>query len=213
MSSTSSFVVISPSERRPLIVSGRKDKALLELEQRRQRGVGIITTKITRLLILTNIYTTALCVILYHVLANSEILLRLSMELESAMPDPAKLPACVVLENLPYLIGLSNHLNRSILIRVYSATVSEGLRLSHGVCKRLPELAYTPIHFKPVVDGTEREIPPRTPVSMTTTLVHHNPNIFPDPKSFIPERWISNPSLSRYLMSFGIGSRGCLGMK
>lgn len=47
---------------------------------------------------------------------------------------------------------------------------------------------------------------------MTSVLVHLNPTIFPEPKLFRPERWLDNPSLSRYLVSFSKGSRGCLGI-
>ena len=47
---------------------------------------------------------------------------------------------------------------------------------------------------------------------MTSVLVHLNSTIFPNPTSFLPERWIDNPRLSRYLVSFSKGSRGCLGI-
>lgn len=47
---------------------------------------------------------------------------------------------------------------------------------------------------------------------MTSVLMHLNPNIFPSPKTFQPERWLENPRLSKYLVSFSKGSRQCLGM-
>jgi cytochrome P450 len=47
---------------------------------------------------------------------------------------------------------------------------------------------------------------------MTSVLVHLNPRIFPDPHDFIPERWIENPRLSKYLVSFTKGSRQCIGI-
>lgn len=44
-----------------------------------------------------------------------------------------------------------------------------------------------------------------------------NPRIFPEPEKFDPDRWInaakSGQRLDRYLVSFGRGSRQCLGMK
>ena len=47
---------------------------------------------------------------------------------------------------------------------------------------------------------------------MTSVLIHLNPSIFPKPREFIPERWLENPRLIRYLVSFTKGSRQCLGM-
>lgn len=47
---------------------------------------------------------------------------------------------------------------------------------------------------------------------MSAGLVHQNPSVFPSPKEFRPERWLNNPSLSRYLVSFSKGSRQCVGI-
>ncbi len=47
---------------------------------------------------------------------------------------------------------------------------------------------------------------------MTTTLLHHDESIFPDSRTFNPERWIENPRLEHYLVSFSKGSRQCVGM-
>ena len=62
-------------------------------------------------------------------------------------------------------------------------------------------------------------IPIGTPVSMTIPDVHHNENIFPNSRTFRPERWLNNPrapngsALDRYLVAFGKGGRSCLGIK
>lgn len=48
---------------------------------------------------------------------------------------------------------------------------------------------------------------------MTTPLIHLNPTIFPDPLRFSPDRFLENPRLKRYIMSFSQGSRQCLGMQ
>jgi hypothetical protein len=59
--------------------------------------------------------------------------------------------------------------------------------------------------------------PFQTPVSQTPHFTHMNPSIFPDPKTFLPERWLrrdideSNPR--RYLLPFGKRTRQCAGMK
>jgi len=56
-------------------------------------------------------------------------------------------------------------------------------------------------------------IPQDTPVGMTSALIHQNPEIFPEPRKFIPERWIENPRLDQYLLSFSKGGRQCAGIK
>jgi Cytochrome P450 len=48
---------------------------------------------------------------------------------------------------------------------------------------------------------------------MTTPWIHLNPDLFPDPLTFNPQRFIDNPRLKRYIMAFSQGSRQCLGMQ
>jgi cytochrome P450 len=49
---------------------------------------------------------------------------------------------------------------------------------------------------------------------MSSYMVHTDENIFPDPFTFNPDRWIGNvKQLEKYLVSFSKGSRQCLGMK
>ncbi|KAF2727331.1 cytochrome P450 [Polyplosphaeria fusca] len=43
-------------------------------------------------------------------------------------------------------------------------------------------------------------------------LLHTSPTVFPDPLSFRPERWIADPSLTKYMFAFSRGSRMCLGI-
>lgn len=47
---------------------------------------------------------------------------------------------------------------------------------------------------------------------MSTGLVHLNPEIFPEPLDFRPERWLENEKLNRYLNPFSRGTRQCLGI-
>ena len=64
-------------------------------------------------------------------------------------------------------------------------------------------------------------IPRGTPVSMSTPDIHDNPEIFADPKTFMPERWLASDDqtaepgnrLDKWLVPFSRGSRQCLGMK
>lgn len=51
-----------------------------------------------------------------------------------------------------------------------------------------------------------------TPVSMSAMLTHDNPTLFPNPRTFDPERFIEHPQLKRYLTPFSRGSRQCAGL-
>lgn len=75
-------------------------------------------------------------------------------------------------------------------------------------------------------EGKIYVIPRGTPMSMTSIFMHMNPEIFPRPREFEPERWLDDNSpssgasgssaskqhqLSNYLVNFSKGTRGCLG--
>jgi cytochrome P450 len=47
---------------------------------------------------------------------------------------------------------------------------------------------------------------------MTAYLVHHNEVIFPSSYEYRPERWLDNPRLDKYLVSFTKGTRQCVGI-
>ncbi|EFW15797.1 conserved hypothetical protein [Coccidioides posadasii str. Silveira] len=147
----------------------------------------------------------SLSVITFYILAHPAVLEKLRKELEEAIPDPSILPSVTTLENLPYL----------------SAVVAEGLRLSYGVISRSQRISpYEPLIFEPASDQEnhiKHVIPAGTPVGMTSYLIHHNPEIFPDSSKFIPERWLDQDGkrhrhLDPYLMTFSKGSRQCIGI-
>ncbi len=131
----------------------------------------------------------------FHVLANPEIHRKLKQELKSVIPaGDENLPPLSKLEQLPYL----------------SAVISEGFRKSYGVTQRLPRVSPdAPLVYKTWV------IQPGTPVSMTSILMHDNPEHFPNPAVFDPDRWLyadAERRLGRYLVNFSKGTRSCLGM-
>lgn len=139
----------------------------------------------------------ALSVATFHLLSNPSILQKLKYELHTAIPDPSTPPSISFLQNLPYL----------------SAVIQEGLRLSYGVSSRLERVSPDePLVFHDDTGDRDWVIPPGTPVSMTSLFIHHDESIFPNSYSFIPERWLDNPKLERYLVSFSKGSRQCLGI-
>jgi hypothetical protein len=51
---------------------------------------------------------------------------------------------------------------------------------------------------------------------MSSLMMHHNENVFPQSHTFSPERWADQEdggkALERYLVSFSKGSRQCIGM-
>ncbi|KAL1594123.1 hypothetical protein SLS59_008957 [Nothophoma quercina] len=129
----------------------------------------------------------------YHILANPSVLHRLNTELKTCMANPAELPPFNTLNNLPYL----------------NAVVNEGFRLSHGVITRLQRIAPTE---NLQVPNTSFVIPAGTPISMSSWLIHLNPELFPEPDNFRPERWLEPgaENLKKYLVNFSRGSRICL---
>ena len=54
----------------------------------------------------------------------------------------------------------------------------------------------------------------QTPVSMDFRSTMLSPAHFPDPLTFLPERWlVAANKPDKYLMPFSRGTRGCLGQK
>ncbi|KAJ0331815.1 hypothetical protein COL5a_002484 [Colletotrichum fioriniae] len=141
---------------------------------------------------------TTLALATFHILDNSSVLKRLREELKTRIPHANEaMPPLHELESLPFL----------------NAVVQESLRLAFGITQRLSRLSPDdPITYESYV------IPPNVPFSMTSYIQHRDPEIFPEPDVFRPERWLENHKtasgkpLSRYLVPFGKGPRMCLGM-
>ena len=138
--------------------------------------------------------TGSMCAVAtFHILSNCDVHQRLLQELEFAIPDAAKIPSHQVLEKLPYL----------------SAVIKETLRIAVGAYSRLPRVSpCEAIVYRNWI------IPPRTAVGMSALFIEHNPVIFPNPESFLPDRWLKADcrALERYLIPFGRGTRMCVGI-
>lgn len=142
-----------------------------------------------QLIIAAGLVTTswALAIATFHLSRDKPVLARLRDEVRDASGDWTQLL------QLPYLNGV----------------VHEAIRLSHGTATRHPRRAPD---AELVYGGWT--IPRNTPVSMTTMDVLMDPEIFPEPARFRPERWVENGTeLERYFVPFGKGSRQCLGIK
>ncbi|KAL1680764.1 cytochrome P450 [Schizophyllum commune] len=129
----------------------------------------------------------------YHILHNKDIYHRLLVQLKKAIPQPSSLIELDVVEKLPYL----------------TAVIKESLRLSHGVVSPMLRKVNTD---RMVLDGIA--VPRGTSVAIGNTFVHLNPDIFPDPQTLDPERWLQDDSgdLENYLVPFSKGQRNCVGM-
>ena len=135
-----------------------------------------------------------LTMIVYHLLTNPHMATRLREDLRDVMSCyPAQNPSWADLEKIPYL----------------HACIKESLRLYGLVgniarCSPDVELQYD-----------QYTIPRNTPVGMSIHAMHTDPNIFPDPHSYIPDRWLGDnydPRMDRNFVAFTKGSRSCLGI-
>jgi cytochrome P450 len=57
----------------------------------------------------------------------------------------------------------------------------------------------------------EYRVPPETPVAASIVLVHHRPDVYPDPFAFRPERFLGRQPGTYTWIPFGGGIRRCLG--
>ncbi|KAI5917026.1 putative cytochrome P450 [Camillea tinctor] len=154
----------------------------------------------------TETVSWTLSVLFFYLLRDHKVYNLLMKELETAIPDPAAQALWKELEKLPYL----------------SACISEALRVSCGICTRLPRISPDePIVYHPAAEAgvskSEYIIPPGTPIGMSAALVHYDTTLFPRPNVFDPNRWLDadgqrDRSLEKYILSFSKGSRQCLGI-
>ncbi|ESK94930.1 benzoate 4-monooxygenase cytochrome p450 [Moniliophthora roreri MCA 2997] len=137
--------------------------------------------------------STAILIIIRGVLANEVVRLKLIGELNDAWPDMGTALCFAALEKLSYL----------------TAVIKEGLRLSVGIFSPMNRVVGP---GNATISG--ESIPEGTVVGMAHSMIHFNPDIFPDPQAFRPERWLQEDGqqLDKYLMSFGRGPRSCVGI-
>ncbi|KAJ5151304.1 uncharacterized protein N7482_010556 [Penicillium canariense] len=144
----------------------------------------------------TDAPSQTIAITMFHILNNPRVYQTLKNELLAAIPDVETVPSLYELEKISYL----------------SATIREGLRLSSVVTTRLPRSAPDQI-----LQYQQWEIPAGTFVSMSTYFILRDPNIFPEPEKFTPERWLLEPDellqLERYLVPASKGTLGCPGQK
>ena len=115
-------------------------------------------------------------------------------ELRTLMPQTdSPVPALSALEKLPYV----------------TATITEGLRISHGTAGRMVRTAPDEdLYYHGL------KIPRGTTILQSHYLLHTNAAAFPDPHGFRPERFLREGAAKaqRHTVPFGRGARMCLGM-
>ncbi|KAJ4483055.1 cytochrome P450 [Lentinula edodes] len=130
----------------------------------------------------------------FYALKYPSIRQKLMDELFEIWPNADRAISYVTLENLPYL----------------TAFIKETLRFSLGVVHPLPRVVGS---ATPEIGGLK--LPPGTIVEMSHLLLHMNPEAFPDPRTFNPDRWLLEASTSKMGLDFAPFSKGpriCLGM-
>jgi hypothetical protein len=86
-----------------------------------------------------------------------------------------------------------------------TATVQETLRRRPVLPNTAPRLVKQPV----TIGGWD--YPPGVCVVANAYLVHHDPEIYPDPYAFRPERFLDQPPGTYTWIPFGGGRRRCLG--
>jgi cytochrome P450 len=86
-----------------------------------------------------------------------------------------------------------------------TATINEILRLRPVLPNAEPRLTKKPIRIGPI------EYPPGVALLASAYLVHHDPEIYPDPKALRPERFLEKAPGTYTWLPFGGGRRRCLG--
>ncbi|KAI2465129.1 cytochrome P450 [Annulohypoxylon bovei var. microspora] len=101
-------------------------------------------------------------------------------------------------------------------MRFLRAVVKEGLRLGMANPTRMTRIVPK---SSPGLRVGDVLIPPGTIVGCAAYNLHHNPDVFPEPFSFRPERWLDDgtdrglrrPGMEKSMIPFGVGSRACIG--
>lgn len=170
-----------------------------------ETGKGFTTPELwgeSNLLIIAGSDTTstALASAFFYLVHNPAKLERLSQEILSTFSDVEKIHSNPTLNSCTYL----------------RAVIDESMRLSPPVGGILPR-EVLPGGLD--IDGIH--IPAGIVVGTPHYTLHHNPAYYPEPFSFIPERWIptSSPEITQESVAlaqsafcpFSVGPRGCIG--
>ncbi len=85
------------------------------------------------------------------------------------------------------------------------ATINEVMRMHPVLPNAEPRLVCKPVEIGGVL------YPPGVVLMANAYLVHHDPDIYPEPEAFRPERFLEQPPGTYTLLPFGGGRRRCIG--
>ena len=182
-------------------VDAKEDRASISTYQSHLLNAGIPageTAAQCKAIVFAGADSTAvmLSTILFHLIRNPDMRRTLAAEI-SARQKSSTGP--IDPESIPYLRGV----------------VKEGLRLGMANPTRLTRVVPSSATLQ--VGG--HTLPPGTVVGCAAYTLHHNPEVFPEPFEFRPERWLERgqdeglgrPSMEKSMMPFGMGGRACIG--
>ncbi|KAF8247342.1 cytochrome P450 [Wilcoxina mikolae CBS 423.85] len=130
----------------------------------------------------------------WHFISKPDVKKRVLSELTSITRDSNGHLPLADLEALPYFSGF----------------ICETLRHNVIVPGRLPRIVPA---GGITVPKTNTFLPPGTSISFCTTMIHNSSEIWGDDAGeFKPERWVGNPGLDKWLLSFSKGDRNCAGI-
>lgn len=148
-------------------------------------------------LILAGSHTTSssLTWIVWRLLRHPEIMKRLVKELDDALSQCPR-----------HAVPLHHHLEHLVY---FNAVIKEGLRIDTAVPGSTPR--YVPY---PGAEISGHYLPAGATVSIQAYSAHRDPDVFPDPEVFNPDRWLSEtPDMRRMYIPFGAdGPRKCIGI-
>ncbi|OAX85099.1 hypothetical protein ACJ72_00512 [Emergomyces africanus] len=148
----------------------------------------------------------ALTYLFWELSKNPDLQIELRKELEALSPK-------ITAQTVPATSTKLPHPKFIDALPLLNAIVMETLRLHAPIPGTQPRI--TPAPFTTLV-GYDH-IPPNTRVSAQAYSLHRNPDVFPNPESFLPRRWIKPKdsggleNMRRWFWAFGSGGRMCVG--
>lgn len=134
----------------------------------------------------------ALANVMLQLAQNPRCLETLRRELDNALDTDEQIAPYDKVKHLTYL----------------RACLDESLRIT-------PPVSHPLVRQTPPEGATIRGefLPGGTTVSLSAYVAHRDPKMFPEPETYLPERWLgeAGKELGPYFVAFTTGPRGCIG--